>query len=219
MTGEEYMRYFRPAYDAIRAFSPQITIITAAPAPTGDSEWSTNDRSWFKGMYNAGLASYGTNVAVGIHPYGWGNAPDARCCPNPAQGWDEAPQFFYLDTVEDYRAIMVASGHANAQLWTTEFGWATFDGFQTSYGERPPDPQGQEFYGFITQTDQALYTIRALVLAQERDYMGPMILWNLNFATIPGAVDQSNPQTGYGILDNRWQTRPVYQALKAAPKQ
>ena len=32
MTGAEYMRYFRPAYSAIRAFSPHITIITAAPA-------------------------------------------------------------------------------------------------------------------------------------------------------------------------------------------
>jgi hypothetical protein len=213
------MRYFRPAYDAIRAFSPLITIITAAPAPTGDSAWSTDDRAWFKGMYNAGLAGYGADVAVGIHPYGWGNAPDMRCCPNPSQDWDDAPQFFFLDTVEDYRAIMVANGHANALLWTTEFGWATFDGFQTTYGERPPDPLGQEFYSFITQTDQAQYTLRALVLAQERDYMGPMILWNLNFATIPGAVDQSNPQTGYGILDNQWQTRPVYQALKVVPKQ
>ena len=48
--------------------------------------------------------------------------------------------------------------------------------------------------------------------------MGPMILWNLNFATLAGAVDQSDPQTGYGILDSAWQPRPVYRQLRGIPK-
>jgi hypothetical protein len=218
MTGESYMRYFRPAYDAIRAFSPNIVVITAAPAPTGDSAVSTNDRTWLQQIYNAGLAQYGASVAVGIHPYGWANSPDARCCPSPARGWDDQRQFFFLDTIEDYRAIMVASGHSNAQLWGTEFGWATFEGLRTVNGGQPPNPPDAPYFGFINQQQQANFTLRAFQLAQERPYLGPMILWNLNFSTLLGAVDQSDPQSGYGLLDSNWQPRPVYVMLQQAPK-
>ncbi|MCD4685751.1 MAG: hypothetical protein K8S97_07430 [Anaerolineae bacterium] len=219
ITGAEYMRYFAPAYNVIRTYSPAITIITAAPAPTGDSAASTNDRIWLQQLYNAGLAGYGGNIAVGIHPYGWANASDARCCAAAPRGWDDQPQFFFLDTVEDYRQIMTANGHSNALLWTTEFGWATFDGLLTYQGHQPPDPAGQPFFSFIDRLQQADYTILALELAQARGYMGPMIIWNLNFATLPGAVDTSNPQTGYGLLDTQRQPRPVYHALQAVPKQ
>lgn len=218
LTGGEYMRYFAPAYTAVRAFSPAVTVITAAPAPTGDSPESTNDRTWLQQLYNAGLARYGADIVVGIHPYGWANAPEARCCPNPSRGWDDQPQFFFLDTVEDYRRIMVANGHATAQMWGTELGWATFDGLANSQGQRPPDPSGQPFYGFINQWQQADYLLRALLLAQERPYLGPMIVWNLNFATIPGQVDRSDPQTGYGLLDANGQPRAAYNTLKDAPK-
>lgn len=221
MTGAEYMRYFRPAYQAARAFAPDLVIITAAPAPTGDSEWSSDDRIWLKDLYAAGLAAYGSDIAVGIHPYGWANSPDARCCANPSRGWDEKPQFYFLDTIEDYRAIMVNAGHESAQLWTTEFGWATFDGLRTGHGgsgPRPPDPPDAPYFGFIDQWQQAQYTIRAFDLAQQRSYMGPMILWNLNFATIPGEVDKGEPQTAYGMLDTLWQPRPVYKLVEQSPK-
>jgi hypothetical protein len=220
MTGEDYMRYFGPAYDAVRAFSPAITIISGAPAPTGDSGSSTDDRIWLQQLYNAGLAQYGQNIAVGIHPYGWANPPEARCCANPSRGWDDRPQFFFLDTIEDYRDIMVAYGHDAAQLWATEFGWATFDGLRTQNGtgSQPPDPAEQPFFSYINQQQQADYTLRAFYLAQERPYMGPMILWNLNFATLNGAIDHSDPKTGYSLLDSAWQPRPVYQRLKRAPR-
>ncbi len=220
ITGAEYMRYFRPAYDAVRAYSPKITIITAGPAPTGDSAGSTNDRNWLQQVYDAGLAAYGADIAVGTHPYGWANPPDARCCANPSRGWDDQPQFFFLDTIEDYRRIMVANGHGGAQLWATEFGWATFDGLRANKGQgsQPPNPPDAPYFGYINQWQQADYTLRAFQLGQERPYMGPMVLWNLNFATIPGAVDQSNPQTGYGLLDSAEQPRPVYQMLKQAPR-
>ncbi len=217
LTGGDYMRYFAPAYDAIRAFSPAITVITAAPAPTGDSDVSTNDRNWLQQLYNAGLARYGADVAVGIHPYGWANPPQATCCAQ-SRGWDNQPQFFFRDTIEEYRQIMVRNGHSNARLWGTEFGWATFDGLTNSLGQRPTDPPDQPFYGFIDQWQQAEYTLRAFQMAQERDYLGPMILWNLNFAMIPGYTDRSHPQTGYGLLDNRGQPRPAYHTLANAPK-
>jgi hypothetical protein len=218
LTGESYLRYFRPAYTAIRQFSPDITIVSAGPAPTGDAHWSANDRTWLQQLYDAGLAQYGTDIAVGIHPYGWANAPDDRCCHNPPRGWDDQPQFFFLDTVEAYRQIMVANGHGDARLWATELGWATFDGMRDSTGVRPPDPPDTPYFSFIDQWQQASYTLRALYLGQQRDYMGPMFVWNLNFATIPGAVDHSDPHTAYGMLDSRWQPRPVFALVQQAPK-
>ncbi|MBN2303802.1 MAG: hypothetical protein JXQ72_04965 [Anaerolineae bacterium] len=221
MTGEDYMRYFRPAYEAARAYAPEIVVVTAGPAPTGDSEWSTNDRVWLQGLYDAGLAQYGANVAVGIHPYAWANAPDARCCPAESNGWDEYPQFFYLDTIEDYRDMMERYGHGAAQLWATEFGWATFDGMATNGGSGPPPPAPPDalYFDYINRWDQAHYTVRAFEIGQSLPYMGPMFLWNLNFATIPGAVDQGDPQTAYGLLDALWQPRPVYQLVQQIPKQ
>jgi len=88
----------------------------------------------------------------------------------------------------------------------------------TDSGQRPIDPAGQPFFSHINQWQQAEYLLRALTLAQERSYLGPMIIWNLNFATIPGQVNNSDQQTGYSLLDSRWQPRPVYNALKNAQK-
>jgi hypothetical protein len=217
LTGAEYMRYFGPAYQAIRQYSPKITIITAAPAPTGDSAWSTNDRTWLQQLYNAGLAQYGADVVIGVHPYAWANSPEARCCANPSRGWDDQPQFFLLDTLEDYHKIMAANGHTNTQLWATELGWATFDGMKNSGGQKPADPPDTPYFGFISQWQQADYTLRGLYVSQSLPYVGPVILWNLNFATLGGALDKSDPQAAYGMVDSTWQPRPVYLALKQAP--
>lgn len=218
LTGAEYMRYFAPAYDAIRAYDPSIVVITAGPAPTGNSHWSADDRQWLRELYSAGLARYGGDVAVGIHPYGWANPPDTRCCLNSGRGWDEYPQFYFLNTIEDYRAIMDLVGHGAASLWVTEFGWATFDGLRGAGGGQPGVPAGLAYYSYLDQAAQASYTVRAFQIAQSLPYMGPMILWNLNFATLDGAVDRGDPMSGYGLLDSYWQPRPVYQYLKQAPK-
>ena len=134
--GAAYMELFRVGYDAVRAYSPHITVITAGLAPTGNSDnISVDDRAFLRQMYQAGLARY-QDIAIGIHPYSWGNPPDFVCCDNvDGQGWDDRPQFFFLQTIRDYSDIIRANGH-NAKMWATEFGWATWDG----YPNEPPDP-------------------------------------------------------------------------------
>ncbi|MCA9896497.1 MAG: cellulase family glycosylhydrolase, partial [Anaerolineae bacterium] len=72
--GAGYMQLFGPAYQAVRAYSPTITVVTAGLAPTSTQSFSVDDRDFLRQMYNAGLAQYG-DVVVGVHPYGWGNAP------------------------------------------------------------------------------------------------------------------------------------------------
>ncbi|MEL6272408.1 MAG: hypothetical protein AAFR22_21570, partial [Chloroflexota bacterium] len=148
-TGQNYMTYFDAGYNAVRAYSQDIVVISAGLAPTVDTPGSRNDRDFLQEMYSAGLASY-TNTAIGIHPYGWGNGPDVRCCaPGPERGWDEARQFFFLDTIEDYRNIMVNNGDSDAQMWATEFGWASWEGLPG----QPPDP----WMDYNSKWDQANY--------------------------------------------------------------
>jgi polysaccharide biosynthesis protein PslG len=211
--GAEYMRYFDPAYDAIRAFSSTISIVTAAPAPTGNSDGSADDRTYLQQMYNAGLAAY-TDVAVGFHPYSWGNSPDAHCC-NAVDGesWDDDPHFFFANTLEDYREIMVNNNDADADLWATEFGWATWEGFP---GDAP-----EVWMTYNNPLEQANYTLRAFEIGQQLDYMGPMFLWNLNFADAnPQLIEDRDERIAYSLVlpEGNPQERPLYWMLYDTPR-
>lgn len=209
-SGAGYMRLFAPAYNAIRAYSSGITIVTAGLAPTSTQDGvSVDDRVYLQQMYDAGLGNY-TDVVIGAHPYGWGNPPDARCCDmSPERGWDDDPHFFFLDNLEAYRDILVNNGQADRQLWVTEFGWATWEGIPSE----PPDI----WMTYNTAADQANYAIRAFEIAQSLPYVGPMVLWNLNYAN-QTLVDQRSEITAYSILNPAVfpSERPLYWALARA---
>lgn len=212
--GAGYMELFRVGYNAVRAYSPNIAVITAGLAPTGNSQSiSVNDRSYLRQMYQAGLASY-PDVVVGIHPYSWGNPPDFVCCNNvDGQGWDDQPQFFFSQNIRDYSEIIRANGH-DAKMWATEFGWATWEGYPTE----APDPW-MHYNSALNQRD---YTLRAFQIAQSRNDIGIMILWNLSFAEELTIFDRSE-LAGYSLLypsfngDNRKRERPLYRALANRP--
>ena len=91
--GGGYMQLFAPVYEQILSQAPQISVLTAGLAPTDTTDVSVNDRDFLWQMYDTGLANL-DNTAIGVHPFGWGNAPDAVCCdPVDGRGWDEQPQF------------------------------------------------------------------------------------------------------------------------------
>lgn len=227
LNGATYMKYFDAAYKAIRAKS-NLTIITAGLAPTSDTAGSADDRRFLQEMYNAGLKNY-QNIAVGIHPYGWANAPDARCCEKSDLGWRDNQKFFFLENIDAYRQIMVKNGHADVKLWGTEFGWSTFDNLRVkdhANGPLAKAPSNPDL-GWMRQLNESqrtAYTLRAFELAQNGNYssfMGPMFLWNLNFADLPGFVrddNDSRPEAGFSILNGDGFPRPLYDALQAAPK-
>jgi hypothetical protein len=51
--------------------------------------------------------------------------------------------------------------------------------------------------------------------------MGPMMLWNLNFASLPGytnADKDSKPESGFSVLNGDGFPRSLYDMLQAAPK-
>ena len=211
--GAGYMQLFRPAYDAVRAYSQTMPIVTAGLAPTGTTELgSIDDRVFLQQMFDAGLRDYVTDqqVAIGVHPYSWGNPPDARCCNNvPDRGWDDDPHFFFMNTIEDYRNIMVQNGWEQRAMWSTEFGWATWSGIPSE----PPEV----WMTYNTPEQQAEYTLRAFEIGQSRDYMGPMFLWNLNFAN-DALLEERNEMVGYSLFIPGLEFRPLYNELVNRPK-
>jgi polysaccharide biosynthesis protein PslG len=235
INGAEYMRYFRASYEAIQreqkagvsALKPthRIMVITAGPAPTVTFTGSTvGDREFIQQLYDAGLAEFGPDVALGGHPYGWGNPPEAFCCNAGAgiTGWFEHPSFYFRETLDAYRKIMQNAGDNSRKLWVTEFGWATYDGLLRTDGAAAKAETGVGWQALINQTQQADYVVRAFQLAQQPPYyefLGPMMLWNLNFALVPGMVDNGGEQAGFSLLDGNGQPRPVFVAVRNAPKQ
>jgi hypothetical protein len=206
------MRLFTAAYNAVHSYSPSITVVTAGLAPTGDSQGSVDDRTYLQQMYNAGLGNY-RDAAIGFHPYSWGNPPDARCCNNvDGQSWDDNPHFFFSNTIDEYHNLLVKNGHGDSQLWATEFGWATWDGIPGGA------PDGDAWMNYNNITSQANDTIRAFEIGQSISYLGPMFLWNLDFAN-EFSIAQRQEVAAYSLLipiDGKVQTRPLYYLLQVA---
>jgi len=235
ISGGIYMTYFRAGYEAILAeqiAAPSATkpdhrimVITAGPAPTITFTGSTvGDREFIGQLYDAGLATFGEDVALGAHPYGWGNPPEGRCCdPAPGvTGWYEHPSFYFRETLDAYRDIMRTHGHTRAKVWVTEFGWASYDGLARSDGKPARADPNVGWQALINQTQQADYIVRAFRLAQQPpyyDYVAGMILWNLNYTMIPGLVDAGGEQAGFSLLDANGNPRPAFTALKNEAKE
>lgn len=220
LDGGTYMTYFAAAYNAIKAVAPNITIVTAGLAPVGDGlPESVGDRTFLRQMYAAGLAQY-TDVKIGVHPYGWGNPPDERCCTD-VRGWADNPVFFFQDTIYDYLSIMQENGH-DVQMWITEFGWGTYQGVGVGGADVQQLPGDAAFFVLNNPVQQAEYTLRAFELIQQPplgDIVERAFLWNLNFATVPNAVNNALEQAGYSILDASGFGRPIYYYLLVSRRQ
>lgn len=205
--GAGYMRLFDAAYSAIRAYPKNITIITAGLSPTATTAQSMNDRVYLRQMYLAGLEDY-KDISIGVHPYSWSNAPHERCCEDGGAGWDDRHQFFMLDTLAAYRGIMTDFNHSGRRLWATEFGWSNWSDLPASAPEA--------WMTHLSADQQAQYIIDAFRIAQGLDFMGPMFLWNFNFAnrqTVQSSVEYVGYSLLYAVSDATVVERPVYRAL------
>jgi hypothetical protein len=193
----------------VRAADPGGLVISGAPAVTGinDGVEAIDDRVFLRGMYEAGIAQWVDGI--GAHPYGFANPPD--------EGWQDPthvssshnnhPSFFFRDTIEDYHAIMLAFGDTSHQIWVTEFGWPSTEEME------PMDTTGWEYAQEVSETRQSDYVVRAFRMGDERPWMGPMFLWNLNLATIWGT---ENPVSAYSLLRPDGSYRPAYIGLRLA---
>jgi hypothetical protein len=106
--------------------------------------------------------------------------------------------------MEDYRKIMVEFGDAGKLIWVTEFGWPVWRYW------------GDERFLFAQDNsleNQAWYTVRAFEMGQAWGWVGPMFLWNLDYALTTPQSEMAN----FGII-TKDAVMPVFQALGTMPR-
>jgi LysM repeat protein len=209
---DNYIDLLTLAFNAVKSADPTAIVVSAGLAPTGfnDGINAINDREFLQGMYGLGLAD--VSDAVGAHPGGWANPPDATCC-DASPGVEthfEHPSFYFLDTLNNYREIMIAQGDTDTPIWVTEFGWGTSTDMVA--------PAENSVNIFVTYTDlneQAFYTPQAFEIAVNLGYVGPMFLYNLNGCQArPGNAEVCY----YSLIGPNGVQRPVFSAVEAIDK-
>lgn len=210
--GEALARLVSIGADGVRRGDPQALTISAAPATTGINDGMTaiDDRVFLRQMVASGVGD--VVDGIGVHPYGWANPPDASASDREqvAPTHNDHPSFFFRDTLETYRTLLDGAGYADLPLWVTEFGWGSFERFEAA-----PPPEAS-FMAHVTEWQQAVYALEALRMGHDRSGVGPMFLWNLNFAPTFGADFSAS---GYSLLRPDGSPRPVYLALQDVPKE
>ena len=191
----------------VRAADSDAIVVSGAPAVTGidDGETALADRPFLSGMLDAGVAEHVD--AIGAHPYGYANPPQESVADetHAATSHNDHPTFFFRDTLEDYHRIMLQHGVDRHQIWVTEFGWPSPEGI----GDM--DMTGWEYGRDVDESEQADYIVQAFHMGDQRPWVGPMFLWNLNLAHIWGA---DNTFSAYSLVRPDGSFRPAYVALR-----
>jgi len=205
VSADSYAELLRGAYAAIKATDPNAVVVSAGLAPTGfdDGINARDDRKYLARLYELGLPQM--SDAVGAHPFGFANPPEATCC-EPAEGVQSHyshPSFFFRDMLSDYRAIMLANGDDARQIWVTEFGWGTSEDIGAP-------AENSSYVGDNTLAEQAAYLTRAFELGANTGFVGVMIAYNLNGCTAqPNNIDACY----YSLIGPGGQARPAYNTL------
>jgi len=210
ISATEYVDLLKVAYNRIKAACPGMIVVSGAPTPTGISDGITavDDVQYLRQTYQAGLKNYCD--AVGVHPSGFDNPPDADWSTwKDDTGFNRHRSFFYSNTIEAYHNVMVQNGDGNKKLWATEFGWASIENVASS-----PN-RGWDYAAFISEQEQADYLVTAFEIARASGYMGVMFLWNLDFSVERGGGWEGSK---FSILRPDGAPRPAFNALAAVPK-
>ncbi len=207
-----YVNLLATAYSRIKAVDPGIVVLSGGLTPTGvGPPMAVDDVTYMDQLYAAGMKPY--MDAVAVHANMTNNPPDDWIGRKtmPAT-WYKSDNYkahgssYYL-RFTGIRNVMVKHGDAGKKIWFTEFGWASSANPYPDYA----------YAAEISEEDQANFLVRAFAIAKEKGYIGPMLVWNLNYG--PGA--EPNDRWGkkaYGVLREDWTPRPAYSKLAAMPK-
>jgi plastocyanin len=208
-SASHYGAILKLGYNAVKAVDPKAVVILGALTPTGlnDPYKAVDDVEFLRRLYayNSGELK-GYFDVLGAHPGSNANPPEALYPdqPGPGPGWTDHPSF-YFRRVEQLRQVMVENGDGNKQIWLTEFGWTSVE---------KPMP-GFEYAAQNTEQEQADYIARAFRMSRDRyPWMGPMLLFNLNFALPNVAPDDTDERIGWSLLRRDGTKRPAYLAVK-----
>jgi hypothetical protein len=173
----QYTALLETGYRGIKASDPQAIVVSAGLATTGGSAadialsqriyqatQASPDLDFLREMYRHGAK--GSFDALGSHPYGGPNPPDAA--PGDARG----P--IYFRRAEEQHQIMVEFGDSSP-VWATELGWALASDCDL----------GEHEWMEVNEAQQAEYLADAFAFADRFwPWMGPMFLFNLDFGTV-----------------------------------
>jgi hypothetical protein len=208
LSAAKFVELIKAGAEGVRAGDPNAVIISGAPAVTGidDQVNAIDDRVFLRDMLAAGAGDLVD--AIGVHPYGAANPPDERAADatHLRSGYSNHPSFFFLDTLEDYRKILIEA-NSDKPLWVTEFGWPSIENFGSV------DTTGWDYAREVTEADQAAYLLRALHLRRERSWIGLLLIWNINIAPLLGA---ESSQSAYSLLRPDGSERAAYRQLRGA---
>ncbi len=205
ISAEVYADLLASAYAAIKAVDPAAVVISAGLAPTGfnDGINAIDDRVYLDALYAQGLTQF--SDAVGAHPYGFANPPDATCCvaPEGVPSHYGHPSFYFLDTLADYHAIMLKYGDESKLIWVTRFGWGTSE-------DTSAPPHNSAYVSYNSLEQQAQYLARGFELGAQLGYVGVMVDYNLNGC----AAQPENPEACYySLLNPAGAARPAFDLL------
>ena len=167
---------------------------TGAPPPA-----AMDDVAYLRQMYANGAQDYFD--ALGAHLPGFANPPEADYQGgdyDSIRGFDDHRSFFFRNTLEAYRQVMVENGDGDTLIWPTEFGWPVWQG---------GDDERFAFAKENSWAEQSAYTVKAFEMGLKRAWVGPMFLRSLDY-------NVTAPDTGlsyWSILNT-----PTYNALVAA---
>jgi spore germination protein YaaH len=197
-----YTELLKLAYTAIKSVNPDVIVVSGALTPTGaPPPVALDDVEYLRQMYANGAKGFFD--AVGAHPSGFANPPDVIYQGgdfDPNRGYDDHRSFFFRNTMEDYRRVMVENGDGDKTIWPTEFGWPVWRF------------TGDERFTFAQENSlerQAQYTVKAYQLGREWGWVGTMFLWNLDYNITSANTELAN----FGIAGT-----PTYDALAGMPK-
>jgi hypothetical protein len=201
-----YSDMLRRAYAAAKQGDPNVIVVTAAMAPTAETDPAVgmSDLIYYEQMYQAGAKGAFDVLAVNV--YGLGEPPDDRRI--AASRFNVSRPILVHDIMERY-------GDTGTPVWTTEFGYNSLPKGWT--GE--PSIWGQN----VDEATQARYIAGGLTrMTQEWPWMGTVFIWGFRWAERPGTFgkDPTNP-TGpakpepyFALVNYDFTPRPAWLAVK-----
>lgn len=218
LSASNFVGLVRVASQAIKNIDPGIIVISGAPSPTGgyvDPQGvlrAINDFDYVDQMIAANVLDY--IDCFGTHHNGYNVSPNYRYneIPNDPTALFRGPfdnphhSWSFRSTLETYYNKIAVAGHPEVKLCVTEFGWASvsdLDGYPTNF----------EFALDNSLEDQRDYTVLALELMDQWDFVWIATIWNLNYGPQAGWDTQSD-NVPYSIIGPNWATRPVYDGVR-----
>ena len=206
-----YTQVLKTAYTCIKALQPDAIVVSSGMATVGPYDKDTdppaypyawNDLRFLQAMYDNGAKDYFD--ALGSHPHGFAYPPDQD--PSTTNG-------LAFRRVEQHRAVMVANGDGDKQVWATEWGWL----LRQEACQSEWETQGR-WWQTVDETSQADYIRRAFEYAERHwPWMGPMFLFNLDFS-MAGWYAPCDAMRYYAIRNTDGTPRQAYETLRDMPK-